>query len=144
MFPNLLWVFAAFHSWMTLTSTLCYSSNIIITLSCIICDLKCQGVLQKWLHISRNRDRRQVSNGFPYPMHAHFAVVYLHVPWRICLSECSLGNYCKLHRTSLMHCSLKSELWQQGKGSKTTKPSPSEGWKWLFLIKVLKWGLFRN
>lgn len=55
-FQTSLWVFIAFHSLMTLTSTLLYSSNIIITLSCIICDLKCQGLLQKWLHIGGNRD----------------------------------------------------------------------------------------
>lgn len=52
MFSDLLWVLTACHSWMTLTSTLRYSSNTIITLSCIIRDLKCQRVLQKWLNIS--------------------------------------------------------------------------------------------
>jgi len=78
-------------------------------------------------------------------MHAHFVVVYLQVPGEYAYQkECSLGNYCRLHRTSLMHCSLKSELWQQGKGSKEPKPSPSKGWKWLFPAKVLNYGLFRN
>lgn len=71
-------------------------------------------------------------------MHILLLFIYMFPGEYAYQTECSLGNYCKLHRTSLMHCSLKSELWQQGKGSKTTKPSPSEGWKWLFLIKVLK------
>lgn len=48
--------------------------------------------------------------------------------------ECSLG---KSHQPSAVHRSLISELWQQGQGSKTAKPSPSEGWKWHFPIKVL-------
>lgn len=53
VFPNVLRLFTAFHSSMTLTSTLCYSFNITINLSCVICDLKCQSVLQKRLGVCR-------------------------------------------------------------------------------------------
>lgn len=52
-------------------------------------------------------------------------------------NECSLGNSCKWHPTSLMHCSLKSELWQQGKGDKTPKTSPPRVGNYLFLSKCL-------
>lgn len=52
-------------------------------------------------------------------------------------NECSLGSSCKWHPTSLIHCSLKSELWQQGKGNKIPKPSPLRVGNHLFLSQYL-------